>query len=476
MVSRIKIIAAAFCVGSITIGQAQVDSTSSVVIQNTNKDTLAIPPATEPTAIIVDEVYGVVANEIILKSDFEEMFLQYSRSQNTVDENTKCRLYEDLLYGKLLVDQAMRDSIVVTDGQINNEIDRRMDYFVQQIGSMEKLEQFYGKTQNQLREEFFDLIKDQMLQQQMEAQIQANISVTPKDVKEFFNSIPKDSIPYINAQMEVAHIVIDPEVSAKEEQETKAKLERIRERIVSGEDFGTLAYLYSEDPGSAAKNGDLGYVQKGMLVPEFAEVAFTLNVGELSQIVKSEFGYHLIEVMEIKGQERKVRHILMKPSITSSDLVEVKTELDSLKKQILEVDSISFEAMAMKYSDDKNTKYNGGKMVNQMTGANKFEMSEMSQMDPTLFYVLDKMKPGDISDPVSYTKPDGSKTYRIVYLIDITDPHVANLAQDYQLLYNVTTNFQRQEVMENWVKNKVANTYIKVDDQFSTCPFTTKYF
>jgi len=424
----------------------------------------------------IDGVIAVVADEIVLRSELEEKFTQYARSGMPIEENTRCMLLEELLVQKILIHQAAVDSVEIDEAQVQSELNRRIQYFVAQIGSEEKLEEFYGKPILQIKDEFYQLISDQMLVQQMQGTITGGVSVSPREVREFYHDIPKDSLPYINSEVEVAHLVIDPSVNEKEKESAKQRLRDIRDRIMKGEDFGTLAYLYSEDPGSAKQNGELGFLTRSMLVKEFAAEAFSLQPGQVSGIVETEFGFHIIDVIERKGQEVNARHILIKPKISTEDLIRSKTMLDSLKTVLETNDTITFEELADQYSTDKATNRNGGKLINQMTGETRFEMSQMSQVDPSLFFVLDKMKPGDISDPVVYQKPDGSKTYRLVKLLLVTEPHTANLKDDYQRIQAAAKADKQAKKMERWMKNHIGNSYIKIVDEYQSCSFRNTWF
>lgn len=431
---------------------------------------------TENNQQIVDKVIAVVADQIVMQSELETAAIQYARSGQPVEANSKCLIFEDLLFKKLLMNQAAVDSLEVSEDQISSEIARRIQYFVQQIGSEKKLEEFYGKSIPEIREEFHDLIKEQMLTQQMQGAITSDVDISPKEVREFFNKIPKDSLPFVNSEVVVEHIVIDPVISDDEKKRTRDKLEGFRQRILKGEDFGTLAFLYSQDPGSARKNGELGFMERGSLVKEFAAVAFSIQPGQVSEVFESEYGFHIVQLIERRGQQSNVRHILLKPSISQSDLVHAKAELDSLKTQILNVDSIIFESMAAKYSDDKSTRMNGGKMINPETGSTTFEIDQVSKVDPSLFFVLDKMKPGEISDPVIYQKFDGTQSYRLVKLVSVTEAHRANLEDDYLKIQGAAKAEKEKEAVDKWIQEKIKINYIKIDDQFQDCEFQHNWF
>ena len=424
----------------------------------------------------IDGVIAIVADEIILRSDVESQFKQYAESGMEVGPNTRCVLFEDLLVQKLLVHQAKVVSIVVEEAEVRSELDRRIQYFVAQIGSVERLEQFYEKSIEEIRAEFYEVINEQLLVQRMQGQITSAVKVTPKEIKEFYNSIPEDSLPFVNAEVKLAQLTINPEVSQQQKEETRAKLNALRERIVKGEDFGTLAYLYSEDPGSAQQNGELGFMRREQLVPEFAAAAFDLEKGEISQVVETDFGYHIIEMIERKGQELNARHILLKPKVNPSDLILVKDKLDSIYNEIETNDSVNFELMVQEYSDDKESKNNAGVMLNPQTGSPMFEVNTLNQYDPNLFYTVDRLKVGDLSKPVMYEKQDGTRAYRILKLVTYTDPHVANLDQDYQRVMNAKLGEKKQTELADWIEKTIAENYIRIDASFENCAFSNNWF
>lgn len=432
-----------------------------------------VAQTTKPT---VDKVIAVVADEIVLQSELEEAIIQFARSGQTIEKNSKCVIFEDLLYKKLLLNQAAVDSVEISEEQISADISRRIQYFVQQIGSVEKLEEFYGKSLAEIKDEFHDLIEEQMLIQQMQGSVTADVDVSPKEIKAFFNKIPKDSLPLINSEVVVEHIVIDPIMNENEKTLTKNRLNEIRDRIINGENFGTLAYLYSEDPGSARKNGELGFMERKDLVKEFAEVAFSIEPGQVSEVFETQFGFHILQLIERRGQQANVRHILLKPKFSQADLFVAKGRLDSLRKQIIEVDSVTFELMAPKHSDDKSTRNNAGKIINSSNGTTTFEIDELSKVDPSLFFILDKMKPGDISQPVIYQKYDGSQSYRLVKLVSVTEPHRANMESDYLKIKAAALAEKEKEAVDRWITNKIKVNYIRINEEYRTCTYQHNWF
>lgn len=420
---------------------------------------------------VIDKVIAVVGDNVILKSDLENQYISFVGSGETVTPNSKCEILEELLFQNLLLNQSKLDSLEVSEGQIQNEIDRRLRYFISILGSEERLEEEYDKSIVEIREEFHDLVKDQLMIQQMQAKITDGVEITPAEVKAFFHAIPKDSLPFISAEAEIGQIVKEPPVSEEEKTRVKAELEALRQRVLKGESFGTLAYLYSEDPGSARQNGELDFLSRGQLVPEFAAVAFNLAPGEISEIVETEYGFHIIQGIARRGETVNVRHILKIPKVSGDDLVKSKRFLEKLSKDIITFDTLSFERAAGRYSDDKDTKNSRGMLVNPADGTTRFQLDQLGQIDPSLFFVVDKLEVGQTSDPVVMQKPDGSRAYRLVKLVSVTEPHRANLGQDYQRIHDLALSEKRGKAIREWIGQKIGNAYIRIDPDFSKCTF-----
>lgn len=424
---------------------------------------------------VLDRIVAVVGDHIILASEVEDQILQWEQAGEKVDRSLECEMVEQLLLSKMLLNQAEKDSLFVGEEQLEFELERRMRFFISQFGSQEKMEKFYGKSVLELKSELRDLVEEQLTVQQMQQSLTSETKVTPADVKAFFKSIPKDSLPYIDSEVQVAQIVKKPPISDEEKQRVKDKLKEIKSRVNNGEDFGTLAFLYSEDPGSARENGELGFMTRTMLVPEFARVLFSMKLGEVSDIVETQYGYHLIQLIEKRGQEANGRHILLKPRVKPEDLYDAKLYLDSILNIINTTDSIDFEEAAGLYSEDEDTKNNGGILMNPMTGTSRFEMDELSNIDPSLFFLIGTLKEGDISKPEVWNMQDGSKSYRIVKLMSITEPHIANLQQDYNRLQTLAKAKKQADFMEQWVGENLGKYYIKVDEDYHTCKFKNEW-
>ncbi len=422
--------------------------------------------------VIVDEVAAVVGKSIILKSDIESQYMQYTaQAKLTNAAETKCKILEDLLFQKLLLTQAEVDSLTVSDNQVESELDRRLRYFVNQIGSKEKLEEYYGKSMLQIKEEFRPTVKEQLLIQQVQSTITKDVKVSPAEVKTYYRNMPKDSIPLINTEVEISEIVKAPKVSQAEKKEVKNKLEQLRQRIMSGEKFSTMAILYSEDPGSSKNGGELGFVNRGDLVPEFEAIAFSIKEGDISEIIETEYGYHFMQLIERRGDQVNVRHILMSPKPSLSDLEKARNVLDSVAT-LIKKDSLTFEQAAVKFSDDAESRNNSGIMINPQTGTTKFEMS---QIDPTLFYALDKLSVGQVS-PVVKMQTDKSKdAYRLVKLKSKSEPHKANLKDDYLFIQNKATQEKQQTVIDEWIKKKIPSIYVDIKTEYLNCAFDHKW-
>lgn len=421
---------------------------------------------------VVDQVVAIVGGNIVKLSDIETQYNQM-RLQGNLNENnsSKCQILENILFNKLLLNQAKLDSVVVSDEQVENELDRRLRYYISQFGSKEKFEEFYKKTVIDFKDEFREIIRNQMLVQMMEGNITDNIKVTPAEVKKFFENIPVDSIPLIEAEYEIGHIVKKPIISKAEKEIVKQRLSELRERILKGEKFASLAVLYSEDPGSATKGGELGLFGRGEMYPEFEAAAFSLkNPNEVSEIIETKAGYHILQLIERRGDYVNVRHILMQPRVSPYELQKAKNYLDSVYT-VIKDSSISLEKAAMLFSDDLN-KNNGGLLVNPSTGNSKFGADDI---DPSLFFVIDKLKIGEYSNPVIMKDSEGKQAYRIVYLKSRTSPHRANLKDDYDKIQNAALEQAKNTALKKWINQKISKTYIKIFDEYQKCKFENNW-
>ena len=417
---------------------------------------------------LVDKVLGVIGNEILLYSDLQKRVLQARSQGMEMSDQAECFILEEVLYEELMLHHSKVDSVEVSEEMVEGELNRRIQWFASQMGGVEKVEEFYEKSITEIKAEFRPDIEDQLRIRAMQAKITEDVRVIPADVQSYFDRIPEDSLPFINSEIEFAHIVKKPPVSEAEKRRVRKRLQEFRKAVQSGDkDFCVLAELYSEDPGSKSNCGELGMVPKGVMVPEFDAVALSLQEGQLSEVFETDFGFHLMELLEKRGEQYNARHILLQPKLGPEDLLKSKRFLDSLLVDILKGD-ITFEKAATEYSEDDESKNNNGLVLDINTNSTKFDMS---QVDPQVFFTIDKMEVGEISDPVIMQNPDGSRSYRLIKLVSRSEPHVADLKQDWQLISTATENVKRSEVINDWVGRHVKSTYIRLDKEYETCAF-----
>jgi peptidyl-prolyl cis-trans isomerase SurA len=412
----------------------------------------------------IDKIVAVLGESIILSSDINGQYSQYMAQGYKDDGALKCQILESLLTQKILQNQAMVDSLEISEQQVEDELNRRIKYFISQIGSAEKLEQFIGKSILEFKSELREDVRAVIMAQNMQQEITRGINVTPNEIKEFYQTIPRDSLPFFNKEVQIGVITKKPAVSTKAKQEAKDKLESLRERVAKGEDFATLAILYSQD-GSAKSGGELGFVGRGELVKAFESVAFKLRPGELSSVVETEFGFHIVQLIERRGEQVNVRHILIKPTFDYADLLSAKKLLDSVYALILNKE-MTFTDAAQKFSDDEGTKNNAGLMLNPQDGSTKIPSD---QVDPAIYFQLENMKVGEIAPPSQYKTPTGETAYRIVNYVSKTEPHQANLKDDYQKIQQAALQSKQNKTMEEWLSKKRKQTYVKINEEYSAC-------
>ncbi len=414
---------------------------------------------------VIEAVMAVVGNKIILKSDIEKQYMQFLAQGGERSTDGRCIIFDQLLLQKLLINQAELDSVIVSASQVDGELDKRMRYYIRQIGSEQKLEEYFHTTISQLKADFHDVIRDQLTVQTMQGKITHDITATPNNVREYFESIPPDSVPYIEAELEIAQIVSKPPISNEEKQRVKSQLEEYRNKIIAGDDFAVYAALYSQDPTTAKKGGELGFFERGQMVPEFEAAAFNLKAGEVSPIVETKFGYHILQLVERRGDQINVRHILLQPKISDNDLLKSVHMLDSLKNKI-EIGSITFEAAAEKYSDDEDTRNNGGLLLNPETGTTHIAPDKLDKM---LFFSVDTMPLNKISSPMLMSTPEGKNAYRLIMVKSRTKPHKANLKDDYQRIQEIALQEKQSKAMSDWVMKKKKSTYIHINEEYDSC-------
>jgi peptidyl-prolyl cis-trans isomerase SurA len=418
--------------------------------------------------VALDKVVAVVGSAIILKSDLEMQYAQYLAQGNPADETLKCYFLQQLLTQKLLSQQAIIDSVMVTEEQVDDEISRRMRTMISRAGGQERLEQFLNRSLIQYKDEIRPDIREQLVANKMQGTISAKVSVSPDDVKKYFDGIPKDSLPSFNTEIEVGAVVLYPKLTKKEKEAYRDRVEALRLRIKGGEDFGTLARLYSQDLGSATEGGDLGFMDRTMLVKEFAANAFKIKPGEMSQVFETEYGFHVLKVMERRGEQVRAQHILIKTEPTSASLERCKALADSVYN-LVSTKKLDFSAAASLHSDDNDTKFNGGMMLNAENVQSRSTFIPTDKLDPALFLTIDTMKVGTISKSASFTSPAGQQGYRFVFLKSRIGPHKASLEQDYPKIKDASYEDAVTKVVSDWFEKRRKSTFIKIDSEYSIC-------
>ena len=410
----------------------------------------------------VDGIVAAIGDQIILKSDI--IFQKQALSQEG-KVLSDCDMLKEISLEKLLIHHAAIDSVEVTNEEIDESIDRRIQQLVAQIGSERKMEEYYKKSILLVKEEMRPLMKNQMISQRMQMTVAENVQISPIEVEEMIQEMPMDSLPLIGTEVELAQIVIEPKVSKEALTETIERLNTLRERILNGSSFSSMAILYSEDPGSNRNGGEYKGLKRGQFVKEFEAVAFNLRPGEVSKPFKTDYGYHIVQLQIKRGEELDLRHILIKPKVEQEDLDIAKKALDSLRLQIID-GNISFEEVARKYSSDDESKLNGGVMMNPMTTDTRWNLEDL---DRSIFYAIEKIEVGDISPAALVREQDGKEIFRILQLRQRIAPHRANLDQDFSLLKNYVENQKRQEKLMDWVARKKNSTYIFIAPKYRDC-------
>lgn len=419
-------------------------------------------------AQVIDKIVAVVGKNIILQSDIEEQYLQY-RIQGGMKgsaSSIRCEILEDMLFRKLMLNQAELDSIEVTDAQLDSELDRYIRYYISQLGSQEKLESYYNKPLNEIKEELRESLKEKQLMEEVQRNIVNGVTATPSDVREFYRNIPKDSIPMVSAQYEIAQLVKKPPITLDEKLAVKDELYELRARILKGERFSTIARIYSEDPGTAKKGGETGFQGRGEFVSEFEAAAFALKEGEISEVIETEYGFHIIQLIERRGDYINVRHILRTMKVSPEALQTAYDELDSIAN-LIRNDSITFDEAVRKFSDEDD-KVNGGYLVNEMTGSTLFAAEDLDQQ---VSVVVNKLQVGQVSDPVPMKTKNGKDAYRLLIIKKKTTAHKANLNDDYALIQQWTLQKKRQDAINKWIDDKSSKAYVKISEEYNDCDF-----
>ncbi|MBK6667339.1 MAG: peptidylprolyl isomerase [Saprospiraceae bacterium] len=417
---------------------------------------------------LVDKVIAKVGSEYILLSEIEEEFAYAKSKDPGVSDDIKCVILDNMIAQKLVIYHAKIDSVEITDAEVETQLDYRFESVLRQMNGDEAFfEEYYGASVAEMKERYRDDQKHKILAEKMQHKLISEIEITPKEVEKFFKNVPSDSLPYFKSEMEISEIVSLPLVNDVERQKALDKIKILREKVVNGtETFADIATKNSQDPGSAARGGDLGFAKRGVYVPEFEATVFSLAKDEISDIIETEFGYHFIQLIERRGNSVRARHVLIKPEITQSDLDKTKVLLDSVR-QLITIDSLSFENAVKKYSVKSVPSYaNGGRVKNQNSNNTFFAADDL---DPDTYFAIYDLKPGAISKPMLITMPDGKKAYRLIQLNSTSKPHKANLKEDFDKISNFAKESKKNEYFLNWLKTKRTETYIYTDPLFSYC-------
>lgn len=420
---------------------------------------------------IIDEVIWVVGDEAILRSEVEEERMRAQYEGHQIPGDPYCYIPEQLAVQKLFLHQAELDSVVVSESTVSHQVDMRMDYYISQIGSKEKMEEYFRKTSSEIREEMMTSVRNQMTIQQMQSKLTEHIKPTPADIRRYYNTLPADSLPVIPAHVEVQVISFEPIVPQEEIDRVKGQLREFTDRVTSGRtDFAMLARLYSEDTESAKRGGELGFVGKGQLVSEFADVAFNLNDPKrVSRIVQTEYGYHIIQLIEKKGDRINCRHILLRPRVSATDKVRSLEKLDSIRTLIVDSAKLTFEQAVIMYSQDKNTVMNAGLMTNPNSGGTQFEFQDLPSDVAKQVYT---MQEGEVSQPFIMIDPMRNKEVcAIVKVRSKTDVHKANIVDDFQTIKGMLEAKLAQEFIHKWVLKKQKEVYVQIDEKWRGCDF-----
>ena len=429
---------------------------------------------------VVDKVVAVVGKNIILQSDVENQYIQY-RMQGSIEGSgsaMRCAILEELLFQKLMLNQAEMDSITVTDEEVDAELNRRISELIGRAGSQEKLESIFNKTMSEIKGELRRLVKEKTIQDRVRADILKGVAVAPAEVKAYFNNVPADSVPMVETEYEIMQIVKRPPVSVDEKLAVKDQLYQIRKRILEGESsFSAMAVLYSEDPGSARKGGELGFTGRGEFAPEFETAAFNLRDGEISEVIETQFGFHIIQLIERRDDYVNCRHILMTAKVPVEALEEAQNVLDSAAMLIRNGD-MTFEEACMKFSDD-DSKINGGYIVNPIAGGYRIGLQEMQELGEypsfgefkNLAFVIGKLGVGVVSSPLPMTTNDGKDAFRLVMVKKKIDAHKATLEEDYSRIQAWAMEQKNQTVIKNWIRAKAKKAFIRIDEDYADCDF-----
>jgi peptidyl-prolyl cis-trans isomerase SurA len=420
----------------------------------------------------IDGIIATVGDYIVLDSDIDKGYLEIASQGGNTKDITRCQMLGKLLEDKLYAHQAIQDSIIVSDAEVRGMMEERLNYMIQQVGDINKVVEYYKKSSvEEFKTYFADILKEQKLASEMRDKIVKDVEITPEEVRNFFKKIPKDELPTFGAEMEVAQIVTEPKVSNEDKQKVKDRLIAIRQDVLDGSSFATKAVLYSQDPGSAPNGGYYKMTRKTPFVKEFKDVAFSLQEGEISQPFETTFGFHIIMVDKIKGQEVELRHILIAPVVSESALKEAKERAANIRAKIVSK-QITFAEAARTESDEKETRANGGTLINPNTQDTRFELTKM---DPTLYGQVSNLKDDEVSQPLLNTDDKGKKTYKLITVTNRIDEHTADYAKDYTKIKELALKEKQINAIAKWFDTKIKDTYIKIIGEYKDCTFANNW-
>lgn len=418
---------------------------------------------------VIDEIAAVVGDNIIMQSEIEVEFQQLQKEIGSLNDSARCAIMRQKIVERMLLTQSQWDSIPLADERVDYELDKRIKFFSSQFpGGQKEMETYYGKSIAEIKLSNRDKIKDGLLVQEMQNKIMKEVKVSPTDIKKLFNELDKlDSLPYYSAEIELAQLIMLPKVSKEAKELAFEKITELRNRILKGDNFGTLALIYSDDKGSAQKRGELGYFTRGDMVPEFEATAYKLRPDSVSKIIETKYGYHIMQLVDRRGENINVRHILIKPNIFRSDINRTKEILDSVL-WLVKIDSLTFEKAAQKFSDDENTKANGGYITDGTIGTSKIPLDELPK---DIFFRIENLQAGEISETelVTLPTPDRQQAWRVFYLKSESAPHRANMRDDYQKMQALAMQRKQMQAMQNWIEKHKMTFYIQLSDQYKSC-------
>lgn len=421
-------------------------------------------------SITVDKIIAQIGENVILKSDIETQKNQLKNENQKVDATTHCSVLEGLLIQNLLLNQAEIDSIKVTDNQVDSEMENRIRVIENQIGGRQKMEEFYKKTITQIKNEFRPIIKKRIMTEEMQRQVSSGITISPKEIELYFNKLPSDSIPLINSKLSFQQIVVFPEITKEDKQNSIDKLKEIRDKIIGGKSFESQARIHSQDPGSAPQGGKIS-ASRGMMVAPFEATAFSLKEGEISDVFETDYGYHIIQMIDRKGDDYTCRHILIVPEFNNISLSKASTQIEECYKKLKE-NQLTWEQAVTTYSNDVNTKQNKGIISNPITGENTWSMEDLNQVDQQIYLLTDALEKGDITKPSIYFDMNEKKQgIRIVRLAERTSPHRANLKEDYTLIQKACEHSKKEAIFSKWINDKINNAFVRIDEEYNSCNF-----